>query len=73
MLTVADQTVRKHRLERLAQNLTRETYVIGEADDPLLYLERKAYIAALRDAVAGLEIARVTLAKALHRIAQANG
>jgi hypothetical protein len=33
-----------------------------------LYLERKAYLAAVRRAVSGLESARVVLAKARQRI-----
>jgi hypothetical protein len=35
---------------------------------PLLYLERKAYLAALRDALAGVETARVILARACQRL-----
>jgi hypothetical protein len=34
----------------------------------LLYLERKAYLAAVRGAVSGLESARVVLAKARQRL-----
>jgi hypothetical protein len=45
----------------------------GEADDPLLYLERLAYVEALREAVAGLEGARVALARALQRIRDGQG
>jgi hypothetical protein len=40
----------------------------GEGNDPLLYLERKAYLAAVQAAVSDLESARVVLAKAWQRI-----
>jgi hypothetical protein len=33
----------------------------------LLYLERRAYLGAIRDALAGVEEARVVLSKARHR------
>jgi hypothetical protein len=46
----------------------REHAAIAEGNDPLLYLERQAYLAAVRCAVAGLESARVVLAKARQRI-----
>ena len=48
--------------------LAKEVVVIKDAEDPLLYLERKAYLTALQDALAGVESARVVLAKALHRL-----
>jgi hypothetical protein len=51
----------------------KEVQLIREADDPLLYLERLAYVEALREAVAGLEDARVALAKALQRIREGQG
>jgi hypothetical protein len=46
----------------------RECAIIGEGNDPLLYLERRAYLAAVQAAVSGLESARVVLAKARQRI-----
>jgi hypothetical protein len=46
----------------------RECQVINKGDDPLLYLERRAYLMALQAAVSGLESARVVLAKARLRI-----
>jgi hypothetical protein len=49
----------------------RELSVIGEGDDPLLYLERQAYLGAIRQAVSGLEAERVTLAKARQRLRNA--
>ena len=37
-------------------------------DESLLYLERKAYHKAIRDVLAGVEAARVVLAKAIQRL-----
>ena len=42
--------------------------MVKACQDPFLYLERRAYLTALGDALAGVESARVTLAKALHRL-----
>jgi hypothetical protein len=47
---------------------TKERVIIHEANNPLLYLERLDYLHALGDVLAGVETARVTLAKALVRI-----
>jgi hypothetical protein len=51
----------------------KEVVVIREADDPLLYLERLAYVEAFRGAVAGPEDARVALARALQRSREGQG
>jgi hypothetical protein len=59
---------RHARLDQLSRGLAKEVVVIKDADDPLLYLERKAYLDALQDALAGVESARVVLARALHRL-----
>ena len=67
-MTVDNLAARARRLDRLVLGLMKEVVLIREADDPLLYLERLAYVEALREAVAGLEDARVALAKALQRI-----
>jgi hypothetical protein len=56
------------RLEKLSLAFAMEQLIIGKGDDPLLYLERQEYLAALRAAVSGLEPARVVLAKARHRL-----
>ena len=39
-----------------------------EAADPLLYLEKKVYLQAIREAISGVEAARVVLVKACRRI-----
>jgi hypothetical protein len=61
---------RKKRLNELAMGLAKETVIVDEHDDPFLRAERLAYQKALRDALAGVEIARVTPAKATQRNAR---
>ena len=48
--------------------LFREVALLRGAFSPLLYQERRAYLDALQDAIAGAEAARVVLAEALHRM-----
>jgi hypothetical protein len=72
-MTVDHLVARARRLDRLALRLVKEVVLIREADDLLLYLERLAYAEALRETVAGLEGARVTLARALQRIREGPG
>ena len=50
------------RLDELTRALRKEIVAIAAGDDPLLYLERKAYMTAGRGAVAGLDEARVVMA-----------
>lgn len=59
---------RMERLHGLTMGLLKERAIIMECDDPLLYCERRDYVRALDEAVAGVEGARVTLAKALARM-----
>ncbi len=47
------------RLDELARALRKEIVTIKDADDPLLYLERKQYLNAMLNALAGLEEARL--------------
>jgi hypothetical protein len=56
------------RLEELTRGLAKEVSLWKEGNDPLLYLERKAYLNAVQDALAGVEEARVVLARALQRV-----
>jgi hypothetical protein len=44
-----------------------------ECNDPLLYLERRAYLGAIRDALADVEAARVVFAKARQRLERESG
>ena len=55
-------------LERLARGLAREVELQRGADDVLLYRERKQYLGAVQDALAGVEAARVVLARAARRL-----
>jgi len=47
--------------------MARETQILGESDI-FLYVERREYLAALNRTCAGLESARVALAKAKQRL-----
>jgi hypothetical protein len=68
MIGAADVVARVRRLEELTRGLSREVALWKEANDPLLYLERRAYLNAIQDALAGLEEARVVLARASQRL-----
>ena len=59
---------RVERLDELSRALAKEIVLVKGANDPLLYLERKAYLHALHDALAGVEGARVALARARQRL-----
>jgi hypothetical protein len=48
--------------------LRKKRFSIRKCNDPLLYLERKAYLTAIHDALSGVEAARVTLVKVRYRI-----
>jgi hypothetical protein len=41
---------------------------VSKADDPMLYVERREYLAAMQRVQAGVEEARVVLAKARQRL-----
>jgi hypothetical protein len=69
LITVADLEARVRRLDELTRGLAKEVVLWKECDDPLLYLERRAYLDAIQDALAGVESARVVLARARQRIA----
>jgi hypothetical protein len=68
-----DINARCDRLNALIVGLMREQAIVAKGDDPLLYLERRAYLGALSAAVSGLESARVVLAKAKLRLEQPQG
>jgi hypothetical protein len=68
MVTTEQVRARVRRLEELARGLAKEVAVVGDADDPMLYLERRKYLNAIRDALAGVDGARVILAQALRRL-----
>lgn len=68
MIGLTDIDGRLQRLEQLTRGLAREIVVWREGSDPLLYLERRAYLNSIQDALAGLEAARVILARASRRL-----
>jgi hypothetical protein len=67
MISPEQVGLRIDRLNELSLELAKEIVVIADGNDPLLHLERRAYLNALRDAVAGFETARVILARARQR------
>jgi hypothetical protein len=67
-MTLHHIAARIRRLDALFLGLGREVALIAKGDDPLLYLERQAYLPGLHCAASGLENARVILAKARQRI-----
>ena len=68
MLRIEDGRARVRRLDDLGRGLAKEVVLVRKGEDPLLYLERRAYFSAVRDALAGVEAARVVLARACQRI-----
>ncbi len=68
MFTLADVVARIQRLDELTRGLAKEVLLWRDGGDPLLYLERRAYLNGLQDALAGAEAARVALARARQRI-----
>jgi hypothetical protein len=68
-MTATDLAARIRRLCELERGLAKEVALWKEdRDHPLLFLERKAYLGAIQDALAGVESARVVLSKVLQRV-----
>jgi hypothetical protein len=67
-MNVTDLAARVRRLDALVRGLAKEVALWRGGNDPLLYLERRAYLKAIQDALAGLEEARVVLARARQRM-----
>jgi hypothetical protein len=67
VITLANLTARVRRLDELTRGLAKELAVWKEGNDPLLYLERQAYLKAIQEALSGVETARVVLARARQR------
>jgi hypothetical protein len=67
-LTVVDLKARIERLERLERGFAQEIGLQREAEDQLLFRERKQYLTAIQDALAGAEAARVVLAGVVKRM-----
>jgi hypothetical protein len=69
-MTPEDLAARVKRLEALSIGFAKEIVTWKECNDPLLYLERKAYLEGIRDALAGVETARIALVTAKQRLAK---
>ena len=67
-MNLEDLTSRLRRLDVLARGLAKEGTLWKQCNDPLLYRERKAYMRAIQDTLAGIEAARVVLAKLVQRM-----
>jgi hypothetical protein len=67
-MNLEDFKARVRRLDKLARGLAKELTLWKACNDPLLYLERKAYLTAIRNALAGVDAARVVLAGVVRRI-----
>ena len=73
VITLKDVSGRVRRLEQLTRGLAREVMLWKECNDPLLYLERKAYLEALQNGLAELDEARVVLVRAQERLLDGSG
>jgi hypothetical protein len=67
-LQVADLKGRIARLDRLARGMAKEVTLWKGGNDPLLFAERRMYLRAIQDALAGAEEARVVLARVVKRL-----
>ena len=67
-MNLSDLRARVARLDQLARGLAKEVTLWKSCNDPLLYVERKAYLGGIQDALVGIEAARVALAKAMQRL-----
>jgi hypothetical protein len=56
------------RIDQLARELAKEVALQKGAEDVLLFRERKQYLRAVQDALAGAEAARVVLAGVVKRM-----
>ena len=66
--TAADLKGRIARLDRLARGLAKEAGLQRGAEDVQLFRERKQYLRAVQDALAGAEAARVVLETVVKRM-----
>ena len=73
MIGLPEVLARVRRLDELARGLSRELALWQASGDPLLYLERRAYLNAIHNALAALEEARTVLAGAAQRAEEEQG
>jgi hypothetical protein len=69
-MTQDDIAARVDRLEQLSIGLAKEIWLWQQCNDPLLYVERREFLTAMRDAHSGIESARVALVHAKQRLAE---
>jgi hypothetical protein len=67
-LQLADIKARIERLDRLARGLAREAGQQRGAETVLLFRERRRYLRAIQEALAGAEAARVVLEGVVKRM-----
>jgi hypothetical protein len=67
-MTLQSIRARVVRLDELPRGLAKETVLVRECNDPLLYRERLDYLTAIRQALAGVDGARIVLVKARQRL-----
>src|SRR5262249_59640 len=67
-MTLHDIAARAQRLDQLSRGLAKEIVIWKPCNDALLYRERQDYLKAIREALSGIEAARVVLAKARQRL-----
>jgi hypothetical protein len=71
MIAAKGMIARIRRLAKMTKNLTKEGERITTAETPLMPLERRPYLLAIQQMIAGLVEAKVVLVKALPRIEKA--
>jgi hypothetical protein len=67
-MNLQDIAARVQRLDKLSRGLAKEEVMVRQCHDALLYRERQDYLKAIRQALSGIEAARVTLAKVKQRL-----
>jgi hypothetical protein len=67
-LELADIKARVARLDELARGLAREVALRRGAKDVLLFRERRQYLQAIQEALAGADAARVVLEGVVRRM-----
>ena len=67
-LELKDVKAHIERLDQLARGLARKVGLQKGAEDVLLFRERRQYLRAVQDALAGAEAARVVLAGVVKRL-----
>jgi hypothetical protein len=67
-MNLNDLVARVQRLDQLSRGLAKELVLWKPCNDPLLYRERQDYLKAMRQALSGVEGARVVFVKARQRL-----